>query len=235
MVSNPISRSSIWRTSAGPVPSQRPRHLHSANGRAEYRAGARGLSWTAGGSRGIPPSRIGVCSRARIRCILMPRGSALRRSTTPRPRGASNDEETPGISQPALAGPCGCAPGRSAARPCSPAAAPHAQAARRDTLDGVVQIIAHVPQDARTASTLGTERQGTGVVIDDSGLILTIGYLILEAMEIQIQGAAPEPVPARHRRLRSRDRLRSGARRTAARSRPRSRLACRPRCSRASR
>jgi S1-C subfamily serine protease len=72
-----------------------------------------------------------------------------------------------------------------------------AQAATSDTLDGVVQIIAHVPQDARTASTLGTERQGTGVVIDDSGLVLTIGYLILEAMEIEIQGAAPEPVPAR--------------------------------------
>jgi S1-C subfamily serine protease len=73
----------------------------------------------------------------------------------------------------------------------------YAQAASRDTLNGVVQIIAHVPQDARTASTLGTERQGTGVVIDDSGLVLTIGYLILEAMEIHIQGAAPEPVPAR--------------------------------------
>ena len=72
-----------------------------------------------------------------------------------------------------------------------------AQTARRDTLDGVVQITAHVPQDARTASTLGTERQGTGVVIDDSGLVLTIGYLVLEAMEIQIQAAAPEPVPAR--------------------------------------
>src|SRR5262245_24966983 len=72
-----------------------------------------------------------------------------------------------------------------------------AQAATTDTLDGVVQIIAHVPQDARTASTLGTERRGTGVVIDDSGLVLTIGYLVLEAMEIQIQGAAPEPVPAR--------------------------------------
>ena len=72
-----------------------------------------------------------------------------------------------------------------------------ARAAGRDALDGVVQIIAHVPQDARTAATLGTERQGSGVVIDDSGLILTIGYLILEAMEIEIQGAAPQPVPAR--------------------------------------
>jgi S1-C subfamily serine protease len=95
-------------------------------------------------------------------------------------------------------------PGRMAAvRAClllavfASGSAADAQAASRDTLDGVVQIIAHVPHDARTASTLGTERQGTGVVIDDSGLVLTIGYLILEAMEIQIQGAAPEPVPAR--------------------------------------
>jgi S1-C subfamily serine protease len=75
--------------------------------------------------------------------------------------------------------------------------AAYAQAAGRDTLNGVVQIVAHVPQDARTASTLGTERRGTGVVIDDSGLVLTIGYLVIEAMEIEIQGAAPEPVPAR--------------------------------------
>lgn len=76
-------------------------------------------------------------------------------------------------------------------------AALDARAASPEALEGVVQITAHVPQDARTASTLGTERQGTGVVIDDSGLILTIGYLILEAMEIQVQGAAPDPVPAR--------------------------------------
>ena len=76
-------------------------------------------------------------------------------------------------------------------------AALDARAASRDALQGVVQITAHVPQDARTASTLGTERQGTGVVIDDSGLILTIGYLILEAIEIEVRGAAPRPVSAR--------------------------------------
>jgi S1-C subfamily serine protease len=75
-------------------------------------------------------------------------------------------------------------------------AAVGARAASPDALEGVVQITAHVPQDARTASTLGTERQGTGVVIDDSGLILTIGYLILEAIEIEVQGTAPDPVPA---------------------------------------
>jgi S1-C subfamily serine protease len=77
--------------------------------------------------------------------------------------------------------------------------AAHADAARAATsgsLDGVVQITAYVPQEARTASSLGTERRGSGVVIDDSGLILTIGYLVVEAAEIEIEGAGAGPVPA---------------------------------------
>lgn len=72
-----------------------------------------------------------------------------------------------------------------------------ARAATRDRLEGVVQVSAHIPPDARTAAALGTERQGTGVVIDDNGLILTIGYLILEAIEVSVHGAEAEPVPAR--------------------------------------
>jgi S1-C subfamily serine protease len=71
-----------------------------------------------------------------------------------------------------------------------------APAATHGSLDGVVQITAYVPQEARTASSLGTERLGSGVVIDDSGLILTIGYLVVEAAEIEIDGAGPEPIPA---------------------------------------
>ena len=125
----------------------------------------------------------------------------------------------PGMSQPALAGPFGGAPGRSVPRSVRRGSAVDAQTARRDTLDGVVQIIAHVPQDARTASTLGTERQGTGVVIDDSGLVLTIGYLVLEAMEIRSRPPRQSRC-RRARRLRSRDRLRSGARRATAGSDP---------------
>ena len=87
-----------------------------------------------------------------------------------------------------------------------------ARAATRDSLEGVVQITAYVPQEARTASTLGTERQGSGVVIDDSGLILTIGYLVVEAAEVEIDGGGPEPISRLDRRLRSRERLRAGAR-----------------------
>jgi S1-C subfamily serine protease len=44
----------------------------------------------------------------------------------------------------------------------------------------VVGLHSIIPQDAFTAETLGTERAGNGVVIDD-GLVLTIGYLITEA------------------------------------------------------
>jgi S1-C subfamily serine protease len=47
-------------------------------------------------------------------------------------------------------------------------------------LGSVVGLHAIVPQDAFSAETLGTERAGNGVVIDD-GLVLTIGYLITEA------------------------------------------------------
>jgi S1-C subfamily serine protease len=48
-------------------------------------------------------------------------------------------------------------------------------------LDAVVLVRAEIPEDAFTAPILGTERAGNGVVIDDSGLVLTIGYLVTEA------------------------------------------------------
>jgi len=51
-------------------------------------------------------------------------------------------------------------------------------------LDSVVLLRATIPEDAFTASILGTERAGNGVVIRDDGLVLTIGYLITEAEAI---------------------------------------------------
>src|ERR1700757_3590045 len=48
------------------------------------------------------------------------------------------------------------------------------------TLSSIVGLHSIIPNDASTAETLGTERAGNGVVIDD-GLVLTIGYLITEA------------------------------------------------------
>jgi S1-C subfamily serine protease len=53
-------------------------------------------------------------------------------------------------------------------------------------LDAAVLLRTEIPADAFTASILGTERAGNGVVIGDDGLILTIGYLITEAESIWI-------------------------------------------------
>lgn len=51
-------------------------------------------------------------------------------------------------------------------------------------LDAVVLLRAEIPADAFTASLLGTERTGNGIVIREDGLVLTIGYLITEAETI---------------------------------------------------
>jgi len=50
--------------------------------------------------------------------------------------------------------------------------------------DAMVLIRAEVPADGYTASNLGTERGGYGVVIREDGLVLTIGYLVTEATQI---------------------------------------------------
>lgn len=60
----------------------------------------------------------------------------------------------------------------------------------------VVTVLARVPADSRTAGTLGTERRGAGVVIDQGGLVLTIGYLIMEAEEVGLVDITGRNVPA---------------------------------------
>src|SRR5690606_21736373 len=62
-------------------------------------------------------------------------------------------------------------------------------------LESVVAIRATIPADAFTADTLGTERAGNGVVIERSGLVLTIGYLITEAEEVWLTTNEGQVVP----------------------------------------
>jgi len=50
-------------------------------------------------------------------------------------------------------------------------------------LSSVVGMHSMIPPDAFTAETLGVERAGNGVLIDN-GLVLTIGYLITEAQTV---------------------------------------------------
>ncbi|RRH94953.1 serine protease [Mesorhizobium tamadayense] len=60
----------------------------------------------------------------------------------------------------------------------------------------VVAVRAMVPDDAFTANALGTRREGSGVVIRDNGLVLTIGYLITEAEEVWLTDQNGRVVPA---------------------------------------
>ncbi len=60
----------------------------------------------------------------------------------------------------------------------------------------VVGIRVSVAEGARSAETLGPQRSGSGVVIGADGLILTIGYLLLEAQTIQIVTSDNKTLPA---------------------------------------
>src|SRR5271155_3990554 len=63
-------------------------------------------------------------------------------------------------------------------------------------LESIVTVQSTIPPDAFTAQILGTERAGSGVVIGESGLVLTIGYLVTEAETVWLRGASGPPVPA---------------------------------------
>jgi S1-C subfamily serine protease len=62
-------------------------------------------------------------------------------------------------------------------------------------LRSVVLVHAEIPDDAFTASILGTERIGHGTVIGEDGLVLTIGYLITEAESIWLTAYDGTVVP----------------------------------------
>ncbi|MFC5521508.1 S1C family serine protease [Polaromonas jejuensis] len=61
----------------------------------------------------------------------------------------------------------------------------------------VVGIKVTVAEDARSAETLGQRRSGSGVLIGQDGLILTIGYLMLEAEQVEIFTQDNKTLPAR--------------------------------------
>ena len=65
-----------------------------------------------------------------------------------------------------------------------------------DVLPAVVGLKTTIPEDRRSAQTLGSEREGHGIVIDDEGLILTIGYLIMEADSVTITDIEGNEWPA---------------------------------------
>jgi len=63
-------------------------------------------------------------------------------------------------------------------------------------LKSIVTVQSTIPEDAFTAQTLGEQRSGSGVVIRESGLVLTIGYLIMEAENVWLADAEGRVTPA---------------------------------------
>lgn len=78
----------------------------------------------------------------------------------------------------------------------SPMAAESAEKGADDTLAAVVQVRMKALPDSRTAAFLGAEREGSGIVIDEQGHVLTIGYIVIEADSIDLVTADGRTVPA---------------------------------------
>jgi serine protease Do len=60
----------------------------------------------------------------------------------------------------------------------------------------VVRIKTHINPEGRTVEGLGREREGSGVLIDSDGLVLTIGYLMVEAYAAEVVTNEGRTVPA---------------------------------------
>lgn len=65
----------------------------------------------------------------------------------------------------------------------------------RAYIASVVGVDAQVPKSALSSETLGTRRRGSGIVIGDQ-LVLTIGYLLLEADQVTVTLNSGRKVPA---------------------------------------
>ncbi|HXF87797.1 MAG TPA: S1C family serine protease [Xanthobacteraceae bacterium] len=65
-----------------------------------------------------------------------------------------------------------------------------------ELISGVVRIKAFINPEGRSVRNLGREREGSGVVIDSAGLVVTIGYLMVEAHAVEVQSNDGRTVPA---------------------------------------
>src|SRR5688572_10464455 len=65
-----------------------------------------------------------------------------------------------------------------------------------EATNAVVAVKVKAIADARSNASLGQEREGSGVLIGKEGLVLTIGYLILEADQIEVTDHQGQTVPA---------------------------------------
>jgi S1-C subfamily serine protease len=76
------------------------------------------------------------------------------------------------------------------------AAFPAGAQSLEDAVGGVFRLKTFVPAEARTAQSLGREREGSAVLIDSSGLLLTVGYLMVEASGGEVHLPDGRAIPA---------------------------------------
>jgi serine protease Do len=55
-----------------------------------------------------------------------------------------------------------------------------------EVASAVVRIKTHINPEGRTVQGLGRQREGSGIVLDSNGLVLTIGYLMVEAFAAEV-------------------------------------------------
>lgn len=84
----------------------------------------------------------------------------------------------------------------SAARAQNPSLEAQSRALQRAS-NAVLGVKAQAVEEARSNRTLGRDRQGSGIVIDGKGMVLTIGYLILEAEQVLLVTDDDREIPGR--------------------------------------
>ncbi len=65
----------------------------------------------------------------------------------------------------------------------------------KETLSAIVRVRAKILPNARSAATLGAQREGSGVLVRE-GYVATIGYLVIESASIEVTDADGKSVPA---------------------------------------
>ena len=75
-------------------------------------------------------------------------------------------------------------------------AAPAQATTLDEIVSSVVQVKTFINPDGTSVSNLGKEREGSGIVIDDKGLVLTIGYIMVEAHAAEVITNDGRAIPA---------------------------------------
>jgi S1-C subfamily serine protease len=93
----------------------------------------------------------------------------------------------------------GALPGAASAQQARPPSRPRTPSPGLGDLtrfnDSIVRLDAKVPEDATSAQSLGADRVGTGIILDER-TVLTIGYLTLEADAVMVTTASGKRIPA---------------------------------------